>query len=119
MRSPPDGAGPNWQRDFDWQKQFEPLALDVIGNLPNRLFNEVRVAPRMADIKRATDLVMVRHGGEDFSLRLRRPGYLDSYGLQFTVRTERLNGVKTELAKYREGFGHYFFYGHIEHEWRK
>ena len=99
--------------------QYVPLALGIIGNLPSRLFREIRAAPRIEDIKRATDLVWVEHGGENISLRLRRPGYLDSYGLQFTVRSELASGVETEVDKYRRGFCDLFFYGHIEHEWRK
>ena len=41
-----------------------------------------------------------------------RAGYADKYGHEFTIRSSRRNGCKTELAKILEGFGDWMFYGH-------
>lgn len=64
------------------------------------------------DQEKATDLIVLRFDAIRIAVRLRRPGYFDRYGDEFTIRTSRPGGMKTELAKILEGFGDYFFYGH-------
>ena len=43
--------------------------------------------------------------------RVRKPQYIIKYWDEFTIRSARTRGVKTELAKIMEGWGDYFFYG--------
>jgi hypothetical protein len=71
-------------------------------------------APFVLDANEATDMISLvakRDGG--VAIRIRRHGYAEQYGYDFTIRTHRPNGVKTELAKILdEGHGEYLFYGH-------
>jgi hypothetical protein len=59
----------------------------------------------------ATDLVLLRARDLMIGCRVRRPGY-ENFWHQFTIRLARENGAKTELRKFIEGFGDWFFYGH-------
>jgi hypothetical protein len=65
------------------------------------------------DTKEAADLVVLRGRDMTVACRLRRPGYAEKYPRQFTMRSQRDNGTKTELAKVTEGWGDWFFYGHV------
>jgi hypothetical protein len=108
----------DFEYDFRWQVQRLPLALDIIGKLPVHLFTAPRIAPRETDIKCNTDLILVPFGGRNIAMRLRRPKYFRSYGLQFTIRSERRRTqAETELSKIRRGLGDWFFYGFIEEGW--
>lgn len=44
--------------------------------------------------------------------RVRRPGYAERYPWEFTIRSHRDNGTKTEMQKIVDGFGDWMFYGH-------
>jgi len=107
--------------DFKWQMQHLSKVNKILGDLPGRLFTQVRVAPREADIKRNTDMMILPYGGKDVALRLRRPhkGYFNAFGLQFTIRSKRNTGAETELSKLQRGLGDWFFYGHIEETWER
>jgi hypothetical protein len=65
------------------------------------------------DRQEASDLVVLRARDLTIACRLRRPGYADKYPREFTIRSRRESGVKTELAKLIEGWGDWFFYGHV------
>lgn len=65
------------------------------------------------DTKEASDLVVLRARDMMIACRLRRPGYADKYPREFTIRSRRDSGMKTELAKITEGWGDWFFYGHV------
>ena len=43
--------------------------------------------------------------------RVRKNHYIAQYGDEFTIRSGRPSGVKTELTKIIEGWGDYLFYG--------
>jgi hypothetical protein len=68
-------------------------------------------APYEEDRDRNTDLIVLRMEAVRVGCRIRRPAYLDRYADEFTIRTARPNGCKTELAKIIEGWGNYMFYG--------
>jgi hypothetical protein len=105
---------PPVKKDFDWQMQHVPKAQAILDMLPAKLFTTAKVAPREIDIHKNGDLVMLPFGGKLVAMRLRRPGYIQSYGLQITFRSSRDTGAETELPKIRRGLGDWFFYGHIE-----
>jgi len=52
-------------------------------------------------------------------VRIRQQEYLDKYGDEFTIRSGRPSGRKTELTKIVEGWGDYFFYGFGNYETRE
>lgn len=67
-----------------------------------------------ADIYQATDMTILTARDITVACRIRRPGYLDSYGWEFTIRSLRDSGTKTELAKIVEGWGDWMFYAHAK-----
>jgi hypothetical protein len=70
-------------------------------------------APFELDVKEATDLVSLVARRDSVAVRIRRHGYAEQYPYEFTIRSHRPNGVKTEATKIiYEGHGEYLFYGH-------
>jgi len=67
-----------------------------------------------ADCKEATDLIVLHARDMRIACRVRRPGYGQRYPNQFTIRSHRDTGARTELEKIVDGFGDWFFYGHTE-----
>ncbi|KPJ64899.1 hypothetical protein AMK68_00255 [candidate division KD3-62 bacterium DG_56] len=72
-------------------------------------------SPFEIDTKNAADLMVLQNKSVKVACRLRRPGYERFYG-EFTIRSNRASGVKTELAKIVDGWGDWLFYGHIRDE---
>jgi hypothetical protein len=64
------------------------------------------------DRHEATDLTVLIARDVRIACRVRRPGYADRYPGQFTVRSIRTSGTKTELEKFIDGWCDWFFYGH-------
>jgi hypothetical protein len=93
------------QRDFDWGRQYIGGIKRVLSNYT---FDE---APEEFDTGEATDLMILKARDIRIACRMRKPAYLVKYGNEFTIRTGRPTGTKTELAKILEGFGDRFFYG--------
>jgi hypothetical protein len=71
---------------------------------------ELSIAPIEMDTKCATDFT-VRLTGGDIAVRLRRP---ECQFRDLTIRALRDKGVKTELAKIKEGYGSRYFYGWVD-----
>ena len=65
------------------------------------------------DAKEATDLIVLRARDMRIAARIRRNGFYDNFGSQFTIRASRDSGAETELSKIINGWGHWFFYGHL------
>jgi len=97
----------SWQYDKGWADQFMP---DIKAVLGRHLLGEASMAE---DSKHATDLVVLQMKDLRIAVRMRRRKYAENqhYVNQFTIRTERRSGVKTEMAKLIEGWGDYYFYG--------
>lgn len=100
----------SWRDDKRSVDMFLPEVKAILGK---HLIGE---ATREDDAERNTDLVVLRMEAVRIACRLRKPGYFDSYGGEFTIRAVRPNGCKTELQKIIEGWGDYFFYGHIAND---
>lgn len=64
-----------------------------------------------ADIKQATDMTILIGRDMTLACRVRRPGFVERYGYQFTIRCLRDSGAETELSKVVNGFGDWMFYG--------
>lgn len=95
-----------WQADKRWSDRYMPQIKQILGLY---LISE---SPVEEDRSRNTDLVVLKLDAVRVGCRIRRAeGYLEDYGDEFTIRTSRPNGTKTELAKIVEGWGDYFFYG--------
>jgi len=92
--------------DRQWSDIFIPAMKQVIGPylLTTSSFDQ--------DTQRATDLVVLGVANKQIACRVRRPGFYDKYGNQFTIRYERASGTQTEFEKIAKGFADWMFYGH-------
>lgn len=100
----------SFRRDFDWQMKFLPAIRNIVGPLL------LEPAPFEVDAKEATDLLVLRARDMRIGCRVRRAGYAERYPWEFTIRSHRDSGAKTELNKIVEGWGDWLFYGHAEHD---
>lgn len=100
----------SYQSDRQWSDQFIPAIRNIVG--PHLLVP----SPFEVDTKEAADLIVLRARDMTVACRIRRPGYLERFGWQFTIRSQRDSGAKTELAKITEGWGDWLFYGFASSE---
>lgn len=96
---------PDVEHDFEWGRQFIPELKQIIG------VHLIGEAPFEDDAKHATDLIVLRLEAVRIACRIRRHQYLEPYGDEFTIRTDRPSGADTELAKLISGYGDYIIYG--------
>ena len=66
------------------------------------------------DTREATDLIVFHARDMRIAARVRRHGYFEKYGHQFTIRARLDNGMETELSKIVNGWGDWLFYGHSD-----
>lgn len=102
-----------WQADKGWSDRFMP---EIKARLGQHLIGE---PPIEEDVERNTDLVVLMMKPVRIAVRIRRNDALLRYGGQFTIRAERPSGAKTELAKIRDGWGDFIFYGFCDAEERR
>lgn len=98
-----------WQEDKRWSDRFLP---EVKGLLGKTLISE---PPVEEDQERNTDLVVLRLDAVRIGVRIRRHDQI-RYADEFTLRTGRPSGIKTELTKVIEGWGDYLFYGFADQQ---
>ena len=94
-----------WEKDKGWSDQFLPEIKGILGQ------TFIGAAPPEEDMEHNTDLIVLRMEPLRIACRIRRVEYFTKYRDEFTIRTARPNGVKTELYKLIEDWGNYFFYG--------
>lgn len=95
----------SWQGDKAWADKFLPEIKRILGE------HLITQAPMEEDAEHNTDLIILKLDAIRIACRIRRYGYFEKYRDEFTIRSGRPNGCKTELAKIIEGWGDYFFYG--------
>ncbi len=93
-----------WERDKIEADRYMP---EVKRLLAEYLLIE---APFEDDALKATDLKLIIAKDLRIAVRIRRPSYKKYWG-EFTLRSRRDSGTKTEFKKVMEGFGDLFFYG--------
>jgi hypothetical protein len=98
----------SYTKDRKWSDKYIPMIKRIVGEY---ILSE---APAEVDQEEATDLIVFDAKGLKIACRLRRPGYFQKYGDEFTIRCYRESGAKTELEKVINGFGDWFFYGHAD-----
>jgi len=101
----------NWKSDKKWSDRFIPEIKTILGQyLIPELISE---ASLKEDQEHNTDLTVLTLMPCRIACRIRRPQfYLDEeYRNEFTIRSGRPSGVKTDLQKMIEGWGDYLFYG--------
>ncbi len=95
----------SWQRDKRWSDQYIPAITRAIAP------HLVVPAPLELDAKEATDLLVFHARDMRIAARIRKHQYLATYGDEFTIRSRRDSGAKTELRKIVEGWGDWMLYG--------
>jgi hypothetical protein len=95
-----------YSSDRAWSDKFIPTIKKIVG--PHML----EVSPLEVDRKQAADLIVLSNRSMTIACRVRRPGYVDLFRYDFTIRAERDNGASTELEKITNGWGDCMFYGH-------
>ena len=94
-----------WKDDKKWSDQFLPEIKQILG------LHLIGEPPWEEDAERATDLIVLRMEAVRIGVRIRRPRFFERFPGDLTVRAGRPTGAKTELTKYIEGWGDFFFYG--------
>lgn len=95
----------SWRDDKVISDKFLPEIKRILGE---HLIGE---PPVEEDAERNTDLIVLGLEAVRIACRVRSHQYLLSFPFDFTIRTSRPKGTKTELTKIVEGWGRYFFYG--------
>lgn len=98
------------QRDWKFSDQYLQEIRRIVG--PHLL----EQSSLEVDRHRAADLVVLRAKNLMIACRVRRSGYHQGYGSQFTLRSHRDSGAKTELSKIVDGWGDWLFYGFAAEE---
>jgi hypothetical protein len=100
-----------WESDKAWSDRFITEIKRILGE------HLIAEAPYEEDAKHNTDLLVLKLDSIRIGCRIRRFEYYNKEfnGIkcrdEFTIRSDRPSGSKTELAKIIEGWGDYFFYG--------
>lgn len=94
-----------WEDDKKWSDRFLPEIKRILGE------NLIGEPPVEEDMERNTDLIVLKMEPLRIGCRIRRFKYFEKYKDEFTVRSGRPSGIKTELSKIIEGWGDFFFYG--------
>jgi hypothetical protein len=106
-----------WKDDKKWSDIFIPEIKQILGKTFNVDEDLIVEADDEEDMKHNTDIVLLINS-KRVACRIRRLFYYNKhyYRNDFTIRTDRPSGSKTELEKIREGWGDYFFYGFGDEE---
>lgn len=100
-----------YRTDRVWSDRFIPSIKNIVGP---RLLEPSSIEQ---DCREATDLLVLKARDMRIAARMRRPGYATAYPFDFTLRSFRQSGAKTEFRKiYWEGWGDWFFYGHAPYD---
>jgi len=97
----------SWQVDKCWADKFIPEITKILTQNAGA-FLDVAIANDQDDMEKATDLVVTVTSGQ-VAVRIRRDGYKKKYR-DWTIRSYRNSGSKTELEKLRDGFGRWYLY---------
>ena len=96
----------DYKTDREWSDRYLPRIKEIVAH------HVITVSPFDIDTKEATDLILFGANPKRLACRLRRPGYSDKYPYDFTIRSDRLSGAKTEFEKIVNGHADLLFYGH-------
>lgn len=102
------------QNDYTINREFSDKHLTQVQQI---IAEEItQVSSFEEDTKQATDLVVLTCRRGQVAVRLRRPGYAQKYPWEFTIRYRTANrNYHTEFQKILdEGWGDWFFYGHLD-----
>jgi hypothetical protein len=95
-----------YEEDRSWSDQWIEKIKAIVGPL--------LLAPASfdKDVEQAADLIILKARDMRIGARVRRQGYAKDYSNEFTIRSHRDSGTKTEFDKILDGWGDWLFYGH-------
>lgn len=93
--------------DWNWSNQFIPDIKKILTKNA-QIFLNIEIANAQDDMERATDFIVTVSSGQ-VAVRIRRDGYSNKYR-DWTIRSFRSSGTKTELEKIRQGFASWYLY---------
>lgn len=99
----------SWKKDKAWSDKFIPQIKRVLGEL------FISESPEETDRDEATDLIVLEIRPFRIACRIRKAEFFDRYPNEFTIRSSRPSGQKTEIKKIIAGWGDYYFYGFSNH----
>lgn len=92
----------SYKSDKDWADGFLREIIEILRqNAP--CFQNFSIADS------SKNDVIIKTDGGDFAIRVRRDGYIKKFH-DWTIRSYRANGQKTELEKLRDGFARWYLY---------
>jgi hypothetical protein len=95
----------DWQHDKRWSDQFIPQIREIVAR------HLILEAPLEEDVHHNTDLIVLYTSAVRIACRVRRAQYAERYADEFTIRSKRPGGTRTELHKVIAGWGDVLFYG--------
>ncbi len=95
----------NWKDDKSWSDKFMQKLQMVAGLLITS------PAPVADDAFKNTDMIVLVARSVRIACRIRRYEFYKSFPHDFTIRSARDTGTKTELSKILDGWGDYLIYG--------
>lgn len=103
-----DGEKKQWQRDKAASDIYISEIKHILVDIPE--LHIIDIGTDQEDKEENTDLKVLLSKDLRIGVRVRTWGF-HKYAAQFTIRSCRYSGIKTEHAKIMEGWGNYFFYG--------
>jgi len=97
----------DFEKQFEWQAQYAQQVVRIVAPYL------ITVADPEVDCKENGDFQISFPRNGTIGCRLRTPEYAKYTG-DVTFRSQSKNGGKTEISKIIEGYGDYFFYGHVD-----
>jgi len=101
----------DFAHQYAWQEQYINEVVRLIAPYL------ITVGRPEVDKNEAGDLELAFPRNGTVSVRLRKPDKARFVG-DVTIRSRSANGGRTEISKIIDGFGDYFFYGHVSDEGR-
>ena len=96
-----------YQRDRQWADRYMEQVTDILRKNAMHII-KIELADDDSDMHQATDL-FVKVSGGSVAVRVRRSKF-NNQERDWTIRSSRPNGYKTELQKLREGHGDWYLY---------
>ena len=97
----------DWKADKAFSDKYFPQITTILEDNAKHIMN-IAVAPYRDDIHKATDYIIEVKGGT-VAARVRREAYGGDVR-DWTIRSKRASGAKTELEKLKEGFARWYLY---------
>ena len=101
-----------YQVDRALEDRLAPTVKAILGN---QFFTK----SLWADEREGTDFLVLSSERIRVAVRLRRHGFREPFGQQFTIRWSRPSGVPTEIHKILAGLVDYFLYGFVDAQEQK